>query len=147
MSGFEVAGIVLAVIPIAISALEHYRTGVGDKLSYKKWRGHLEKLIFRLKVQRTIFYLHSMELLREAKVPGLADAVDLQEDDCVKLLQDVKTGKAVKAYLGHLYERFEEIVQDYESCLRVIISKLGHIRRLPEVRSGAQMGVILGSCT
>jgi hypothetical protein len=134
MSGFEVAGVVLAVIPLIIAALEHYKEGQGVASSVLKWRGHLDTLIFRLKLQKTLFYLQAMELLREAGVAEIADAVDLTEEDCVRLLQDAKTGNDVKEYLGHLYLTFEEIIGRYEICLKSVASKLGHIKRPPHVR-------------
>lgn len=133
MSGFDVAGVVLGVIPLIISALEDYKAGKGVATALVKWRGLLDTLIFRLKLQKTLFYLQVMELLRDAGVSGLADAVDISEEDCVKALRDAQTGEEVEEYLGYLYPTFLEIIERYENCLKAIASKLGHIVRPPNV--------------
>jgi hypothetical protein len=133
MSGFEVAGVVLGAIPLVISALEHYRNGKGTASSFVKWRGHLDTLIFRLKLQQTFFYLDILELLRVANVDQLEDRVDLTEEECIVILSDAKTGKGVRKFLGPLYNTFIEILARYETCLKTIAGKLGHIRRLPDV--------------
>ena len=133
MSGFEVAGVVLGVIPLAISALEHYKAGKGVASSFLKWRGLLDTLIFRLKLQKTFFYLQILELLREARVPDLDDRIDLTEEECVIILRSVKTGEEVQEYLGGLYTTFQDVLERYEACLKTIVAKLGHIQRLPGV--------------
>jgi hypothetical protein len=133
MSGLEVAGIVLGVIPLVISALEHYKGGRGVASSIVKWRGHLDTLIFRLKLQRTFFYLHILELLRAADVVDLEDCVDLTEEECIVILRDAKTAKEFQEYLGSLYGTFLEVLGRYETCLKTIVGKIGHISRIPDV--------------
>lgn len=133
MSGFEVAGVVLGTIPLVISALEHYRSGKGTASSFVKWRGHLDTLIFRLKLQQTFFYLDILELLRVANIDELEDRVDLTEEECIAILSDAKTGKGVREFIGPLYNTFIEILARYETCLKTIAGKLGHIQRLPDV--------------
>jgi len=133
MSGIEIAGIVLGVIPLVISALESYKAGKGTAASLVKWRGHLDTLIFRLKLQRTFFYLQVLELLREARVTEIADEVDLTEEECVSVLRDAKAGAQIRDFLGPLHDTFLEVLGRYEGCLQEIASKLGHIKRLPNV--------------
>ena len=92
MSGFEVAGVVHAAIPLVISSLEHYRSGKGAASAFVKWHGHLDKLIFRLKLQQTLFYLDTLDLLRGANVEEIEDRVHLTEAECAAVLADAKTG-------------------------------------------------------
>jgi len=80
MSGFEVAGVILGAIPLLISTLEHYRSGKGAASSFIKFHGHLDTLIFRLKLQRTFFYLDILELLRVANVGELGRSGDPTEE-------------------------------------------------------------------
>lgn len=101
--------------------------------SFLKWRGHLDTLIFRLKLHQTFFYLEILELLRLAGVSEVHDFVDLTADECVAILTDVKTGKHMREHLGPLYHTCLEILARYESCLRTIVGKIGHIQRLPKV--------------
>lgn len=133
MAPLEICGIVLGIIPLVISALEHYKAGKGAAAAFIKWRGQLDTLIFRLKLQRTFFYLHMLELLREAQVAQLGGRVDLTEEECVAVLRDKQTGEEIREYLGLLNDTFEEVSSRYELCLRMIVSKISHIRRLPNV--------------
>jgi hypothetical protein len=135
MSGFEVAGVVLGVIPLAISALEHYKAGKGTVATFMKFHGQLDTLIYRLKLQRTFFYLHILELLRSAGVREVISRSDISEEECIKLLQNVKNTEEIKEYLGtgHLFDTFHQILARYENCLKTIVSKLGHIKRPPKV--------------
>ncbi|KAL8364656.1 hypothetical protein RB595_003777 [Gaeumannomyces hyphopodioides] len=142
MSGFEVAGLVLGAIPLVISALEHYRAGKGVTSSLVKWRGHLNTLIYRLKLQRTFFYLQILDLLREARVSGIANKGDPTEDECVEILRRVETEAELEEYLGDLFEMFLEILGRYQKCLRTIASKLGNINKPPEAQKNELRAIL-----
>lgn len=133
MSGFEVCGVVLGVIPLVISALEHYKAGKGVAAALVKWRGLLDTLIFRLKDQRIFFYLDILELLRNAGVAQSEDGIDLTAEQCVAVLRDRQNGEEFREYLGLLHDPFLEILSRYELCLKTIVAKIDHIRRLPDV--------------
>lgn len=130
MSGFEIAGVVLGVIPIVIEALSAYRAGKGLIATMRKSRGLVDELIHKLRTQRMHFYLDILELLREARVPEILMEGDPTPDKCVEILQAVKTGNEVEQYLGsQLFRDFLEILGFYEKYLKEITSKLGHIAR------------------
>lgn len=130
MSGAEVAGLVLGALPLLISALEHYKSGVGSVAAMLKWRGLLDTLIFRLKTQRTLFYLNVMILLRAA---GFDDMELQKESDCYKKLLEGDTSKKLKEYLDFTYDTFEQTVLRYEKCIKLLVKKLSNIKRLPKV--------------
>lgn len=133
MSGIEICGVVLGVIPIVISALERYKAGKGAAAVFVKWRGHLDTLIFRLKLQNTFFYLQIRELLREAQVAQLEGQIDLTEEQCLAVFSDKQACEEVQEYLGPLHDTFMEVVSRYELCFKTIVAKIGHIRRFPNV--------------
>lgn len=133
MSGFEIAGVILGAIPLVISALEHYQSGKSAASAFLQWQGQLDTLIFRLKLQHTFFYLNTLELLRAARVEELDDRVDLTEDECAAILLAARTGKEVQRFLGPLYNLLLEILKRYEDCLKKIVTKISHIRRLTGV--------------
>lgn len=135
MSGFEVAGLVLGIIPLAISALEHYKAGRGVVATFVKFHGQLDTLIYRLKLQRTFFYLNILDLLRNAGVSEVVNKTDISEEECITILRNAKTAEEIRDYIAseHLYDTFDEILRRYETCLKAIISKLGHIKRPPKV--------------
>jgi len=130
MSGAEIAGIVLGAMPIVINALSAYREGKGLIASLRKSRGLVDELIHKLDNQRTHFYLDMLELLREARVSEILADGDPTPDKCVEILQVVKTGDEIERYLGtHLFRDFLEMLSFYETYLKQITSKLGHIVR------------------
>lgn len=131
MPALEICGVVLGVIPLVISALEHYKDGKSVAAAIIKWRGQLDTLISRLKNQKMFFYLHILELLREAQVVQ----ADPTEEECVDVLRDEQIGEEVQKYLGSFHNRFMEVLSHYERCLKTIVAKIGHIRRLPDVSS------------
>ncbi|KAH7133179.1 hypothetical protein B0J13DRAFT_626194 [Dactylonectria estremocensis] len=102
MSGLEVAGVVLGVLPLVITALSAYKQGKGVLASLRKFRGLLDDLIHQLQTQKTAFYLDILDLLREARVPGILQCGgDPTEETCANILLDAKTGTQVHDYLGH----------------------------------------------
>jgi len=135
MSGFEIAGVVLGAIPLIISALEHYQSGKSAASALVQWRGQLDRLIFRLKLQETIFHLEAVELLRAARVPELLGGGNPTRDECVAILSSSETGKKMQGFLGPLclYDMLLEILERYENCLKKIVAKIRHIRRLDKV--------------
>ncbi|EXF79645.1 hypothetical protein CFIO01_12955 [Colletotrichum fioriniae PJ7] len=91
MSGFEVAGVVLGVLPLVIDALAEYREGKGALSTLLKFKGLLDDLIHQLSTQKTAFYLDILQLLREAKVPEILDDIDPPESRCISVLKDAQT--------------------------------------------------------
>ncbi|KAJ8132384.1 hypothetical protein O1611_g1240 [Lasiodiplodia mahajangana] len=128
MSGLEVAGVVLSVIPLVISALEHYKAGKGAAATFLKWRDQLDTLIYRLKLQKCLLHLDLMELLRGAGVESAVEE-DPTEEECLRVLRDSKNEQVVQEYLGTVYNMFIDILGRYEACLTILAEKLSHIHR------------------
>lgn len=101
-----------------------------------KYRGLLDTLILRLKTQRTLFYLNAMILLKAA---GIDDLTGQHEEDCVKLLLSDETAIIVKKYLDFTYGTFEDIVHQYERCLKNIVAKIANIKRTPNVSTCSRL--------
>jgi hypothetical protein len=55
MSGIEVVGLVLGAIPLAISALEHYKEGIDVISDFRKYRSILKSLKTKLSIQEELF--------------------------------------------------------------------------------------------
>ncbi|CAJ2507319.1 Uu.00g085050.m01.CDS01 [Anthostomella pinea] len=133
MSGFEIAGVVLGVIPLLISAIEDYKSGKSTMAAFVQYRGHLETLTFRLKYQKLAFYFDILELLRSAQVREAEIGADMTEQECLMVLNDAKNGTQVREYLGIHYDAFIGVLRRYEECLQTIARKLRHITRLPQM--------------
>lgn len=130
MSGIEVAGIVLAVIPLIISALEDYKAGTSRYAAFFQHRIMLDNLLHRLRTQRVIFYAVAKVLLRAA---GIEDDRIGSELDCANTLQTNDVAAKIKDYLGVQYDSLDEIVREHEKCLKLIAGTIVDIRRLPKV--------------
>ncbi|KAI1131065.1 hypothetical protein F5Y10DRAFT_234180, partial [Nemania abortiva] len=128
MSGLEVAGVVLGVIPLVISALEHYKASKGVLAAFFKYKGRLDTLIFKLKMQRCFLHLHLIDLLKGAGVDSAVKG-DLTEEECIRVLRNSENEQVVREYLGVVYNIFLEILRRYEACLTVLTEKLARIYR------------------
>ncbi len=53
MSGIEIAGLVLAVLPLMISATEHCRSSMDPVLAFLRWGEELDKAMRELWLQHT----------------------------------------------------------------------------------------------
>ena len=126
MSGLEIAGVVLAVAPLIISALEEYKAGIHLVQRLYQWESQLSSLIRSLKVQHAKFKLNLEKLMRAA-----APEQNIQEvpEDYNSALWHGPTAIQVKAYLAAAHEAFKVTVEEYESCMKRIAYKLRHVNR------------------
>ena len=62
MSGFEVAGIVLAVFPIVVDGLEHFVQGIQTIKYWRRYRVKLQDYAGMIRSAR-VFYLDTLEEL------------------------------------------------------------------------------------
>jgi hypothetical protein len=74
MSGFETVGVALAVIPLIISAVEHYEDILGPITTYRKYSAVLKTFTTELNVQRDIFQNECVWILSP-----FTDAHDLED--------------------------------------------------------------------
>lgn len=116
MPGFEAISVVLAVIPLFISAAEHYRDGLNSINRLWKKERILQKYIEDLSIQRTLLDEFSQSLLID---------VDLDISVKVQLLEDVNgdvwNQPAVKrkldATLGPVRNAFTTLLQRIDQAL------------------------------
>jgi hypothetical protein len=132
VTGIETAGLVLAVLPLVISALESYKDGLQTIKRLYHSEAQLRKLIRTLKVQRSK-YRTNLEKLIKAAAPDLG-IQDVPEDFCDPIWHGELNARA-KAYLDDRYESFQVVVEDYQECIREIAKKLRHINRPRTVSS------------
>ena len=55
MSGIEVVGLVLGAVPLAISALEHYKEGIDVISDFRNYRSTLKSLKTKLSIQEELY--------------------------------------------------------------------------------------------
>jgi hypothetical protein len=133
LTGVEIAGTILAVLPLVISALESYKRGVRPiKTFLWKWRLELEDLVRCLKTQKYFFRMNLRRIL-EAAAPG--DDNYRVPDDPAVVLQNDRVRAKVERYLedSETLEVFDDVIGAYRSSMHAIISKLKHIHRPRQV--------------
>ncbi|KIW33692.1 uncharacterized protein PV07_00520 [Cladophialophora immunda] len=133
MSGIEAAGLVLAVLPLVISALEGYKEGRNPIKTFAwKWRFELESLLRCLKEQRW-FFRNSVQILLQAAGANQEDAAGT---DALTLLAERESRDRLATYLrdADTLEFFDGVVDGYRTSLEALLQRLGHIKKDPAGR-------------
>ncbi|KAI1120639.1 hypothetical protein F5Y10DRAFT_257955 [Nemania abortiva] len=123
MSGIEAVGLVLGVIPLIISALEHYQDGKG---AISTWRRHarvVQSLVRNLKTERGKLY-NTCETLLGGIVPP-AKLEPMLNEPLGPLWQDEHTKERIERRLDHMYNAFQETVRDMLAIMEELKSNLG----------------------
>ncbi|EXJ70240.1 uncharacterized protein A1O5_06308 [Cladophialophora psammophila CBS 110553] len=124
MSGFEIAGTVLAVIPILLPALNLYKPGLSRASVFFRRRKHVEKLIHALHLQTALL----TENVRTLVIRVGVDVDDIPEDpqQLFELLHDDNYLKErVKTYLGT--EANQLYMSAIVACEEVVRNIAAHI--------------------
>jgi hypothetical protein len=109
MSGFEAVGVVLSVLPLLISAAEHYDDVFRPFRRFKKCAPELEEYQQQLKTQRTIF-MNQCQLLLTALTGRESAKEMLREKDHPSWNDNALKAKLVEQ-LGNSREACEATVQ------------------------------------
>ncbi|PVH87289.1 hypothetical protein DL98DRAFT_582001 [Cadophora sp. DSE1049] len=123
MSGVEIAGFVLASLPLIISALEHYRETAEVLEGWWKIKREYTKCMRNLKYHKVAFE----ENLEELLLPLIADEMRLQEllkdpggpswqDPMLEAMLKERMPKTYSSYLDTM-ETMKETIQDLEEAL------------------------------
>ncbi|KAI1654574.1 hypothetical protein F4813DRAFT_398914 [Daldinia decipiens] len=130
MSGFEIAGVILGVIPLVISAVEDYKASKGALASMLQWKVLLSHLTQALLDQKLAFHLDIVELLRLVGVEEVVNRSGIpSEEECVQILRKMTDSDEMKEFFDSFHNKFLEILRRYESRLKTIVTKLTHIVR------------------
>lgn len=122
----EVAGLVIGVLPLAITALSCYKTGLKMSDNVRKRKMHIQSLVRALKGYETILKLNVEWLLKST------NAFDDHNDQGLEtLLQDVDVLEGIEEFLGksgteslgeilaEVREILEHIAEGVEGFLRI----------------------------
>jgi hypothetical protein len=118
MSGLEVAGVVLAVLPLIISALEHYAKGVEGLKRYHGYKRHIQSLINEVKTHKFRFS-NTLEQL----VTGI-----VRIDEMAAFIADPakypEVNLQLKERLRGGYDVYFANIRGMESALETMMAKL-----------------------
>lgn len=125
MSGFEVVGVVLGVVPLAITALEHAKTGKGIIGSLLRWECLTNDLIRELNLQNIFLDSSVRTMVANASIDG----------NTLAILRETSAAEDFRDYLGaRMYVAFLQSLEVYKRSLTRAMAKLMEILGLETVR-------------
>lgn len=123
VTGVEVAGLVLGVIPLLISALENYEKLAAPTKDFFRWRRHVRRLIREL-YTINISYDQAVRVL--LKAADVADQTTMMEDPRSELWRKGDIADGLRDRLGSVYdpliltiEEVSEILVEIAACLDI----------------------------
>ena len=116
MSGFEIAGIALAIFPVVVNGLEHFVQGVQTIKDWRRYRIKLKDYAGMMESAR-VFYLDTLEELLNGIV---------QSEDEMEALMVNPGGTHWKQpyYEGQLKQRLDRSYDAYFRTLKMMIDSL-----------------------
>ena len=112
MTGFEIVGVVLGVLPLIISAIENYEKIIDPVVTFKRYSKALQTFTTELNVQRDIFQNECIWILsRYVDGHGLEDMLDDPSHHLRETIRrDGKLDANVKSTLGPTYRQLRDIL-------------------------------------
>lgn len=118
MSGFEIAGLALAVLPVLLSAAQRYNSCLGPFSRYKRFAKEARDYYKELEIQRTIFRIQCRNLLEEVVDHDAASS--MLNSLTQKVWADKKLDEQLVQQLGESLEACIDLIDLIEQRLRDI---------------------------
>jgi hypothetical protein len=122
MSGFEVAGIVLGVIPIVISALEDYDEGLTAIQRWRKYEREVRSLIRNLETERL-----RLQTICEKLLIGIAPPSRIEHminDPTGSLWHEEDIQKKINARLWKSAQNYDETLQEMRKAIDEMMDRI-----------------------
>lgn len=121
MSGVEVAGLVLGVLPLVIAGLEAYNESLDPLRAFYRWERELPHFIHKLRQQ----HVHFEQTLRILFSPITTESqLARMIVDPIGAWNDEQLASDLKRKLDDAYEAYEATIADIETIMIKISSKL-----------------------
>ncbi|EKG16004.1 hypothetical protein MPH_06826 [Macrophomina phaseolina MS6] len=140
MSGVELAGLVLAVLPLVISALEDYNEGLDPVKAFVKWENYLPQYIRKLRNQH-VHYEQTLRLLL-APITTEYELAEMIAEPHGELWKDPEMARKLKLKLDESYDAYHQTIQDVEKIMRAIAEKLDLERTIDVTRNDLEAMLI-----
>lgn len=118
----EIAGLVLGVVPLVISALENYEAFIEPTVAFIRWRGRLSQITRRLLMEYTNYEQNLRLLLKRAVEDG--DLTAMIEDPHHHLWASTEMVLDLKRDLGGAFDSSMETIEEISSILVTIFASL-----------------------
>jgi hypothetical protein len=122
MSGIEVTGVVLAVMPLFITALENYKDGLDPIKAFMGWEKELPHFVRKLRNQH-VHFQQTMRLLLEP-VTTEFELAEMLADPSGDYWKDEKMAARLEERLQESFNAYQSIIADIERIMKKIASKL-----------------------
>jgi hypothetical protein len=128
MSGIEVAGLVIGVVPIVITALEEYQQFNRKRDAFSNRKLHVARMIRALTEHQVLIEGDVEVLLRSVDFEGnIADVI--KAGDCKKLLAGDGVADDVSELLGATrYKAYIEALGRSEECLFSVAKQISKLK-------------------
>ncbi|KAF4303524.1 hypothetical protein GTA08_BOTSDO09171 [Botryosphaeria dothidea] len=133
MSGVELAGLVLAVLPLVISALEDYNDGLDPVKAFVKWENYLPQYIRKLRNQH-VHYEQTLRLLL-APITTEYELAEMIAEPHGDLWKDPEMARKLKLKLDESYGAYHQTIKDVEGIMTKIAEKLDLDRTINVTRN------------
>jgi hypothetical protein len=124
MSGAEVAGVVLAVLPLVVNQLDSYARGLESIKGLRRYRWELEGYSSTLSAQYAIF-LNTLEIFLQDVVDDHDERSELISNPEGAGWKDSQFQKRLTENLGRDYNAFTGTVTTLCSLLKEVSNRLG----------------------
>ncbi|KAL8882776.1 MAG: hypothetical protein Q9198_000284 [Flavoplaca austrocitrina] len=134
MAGLEIVGVVLASLPLVVSAIEHYHDALKPLQDYFEYNYALKLLRIRLVLQQEIFESTLKVLLLDSLTPDQAQNLfpDPERNLCSDQVQNVdialwgteEIDKKLHMRLGSKYTIFMGMVGEMEAVMKLLMKDL-----------------------
>jgi hypothetical protein len=122
MSGVELAGLVLGILPLAISAMETYNEGLDPVKAFFGWEKELPKFIRRLRNQ----HVHYEQTLRQLLGPIVSEEelAEMLTEPNGELWKDEEIAEKMDGKLAESKLAYRNTMADIERIMKKIAIKL-----------------------
>lgn len=122
MSGFEIAGIILASLPLIISALENYNEVIDTYKRARKYKIEIRRIKHDFDAESAIF-LDTLEHLVDGLVPP-KQFEELLKEPSSELWKDETLNKRLQGRLGRSYPVYTNSVHEMNATIQHFVERL-----------------------
>ncbi|KAF1933464.1 uncharacterized protein M421DRAFT_97603 [Didymella exigua CBS 183.55] len=143
MSGVEIAGLVLGVLPLLIQGIESYNEGLDPIKSFMRWDKELPQCIRKLRNQH-VHYAQTMRILLEPITAEVELAEMMTDPGSSQLWKDKEMALKLQDRLQESYHAYQCTIADIERITKQIASKLD-LDRANELKRNDLEALLVGN--
>lgn len=140
MSGIEIAGLVLATIPLLVASLEHYQRVAGPLKIFYQFRNELSSAIRQLESEHVLFEQAIHLLLRPITMEE--ELKEMMADTNSTLWQDSDICEDMQRSLGRAYPSYMRTVSDIQRIMVEIATRLEDVHGVKPIQQNGLKALI-----